>query len=271
MNRVQRFNYEGFDITFDGGKDVLINATEMAKPFGKRPAKWLELPSTQEFLDSLMDIRALNNQEFSSVRLSDTSNNPFVKTIMGSPSNGGGTWMHEDVALEFARWLSPRFAIWCNDRIKELLKYGITGSKEAIMDIIANPSNAIAVLEALQKEREQNDVLHHKAKLQAAELKKQAPKVEYVDNVLLSNNTYTFTQMAKELNMTSALALSNILKENGVIFRQSGQWMLKAKYSGKGLTKTRTHTYRESNGRRGTSSITVWTEKGRAFLHRILN
>ena len=190
---------------------------------------------------------------------------------MGSPSNGGGTWMHEDVALEFARWLSPRFAIWCNDRIKELLKYGITGSKEAIMDIIANPSNAIAILEALQKEREQNDVLHHKAKLQAAELKKQAPKVEYVDNVLLSNNTYTFTQMAKELNMTSALALSNILKENGVIFRQSGQWMLKAKYSGKGLTKTRTHTYRESNGRRGTSSITVWTEKGRAFLHRILN
>lgn len=29
--------------------------------------------------------------------------------------------MHEDVALEFARWLSPRFAIWCNDRVKELI------------------------------------------------------------------------------------------------------------------------------------------------------
>lgn len=29
--------------------------------------------------------------------------------------------MHEDVALEFARWLSPKFAIWCSDRIKELL------------------------------------------------------------------------------------------------------------------------------------------------------
>lgn len=29
--------------------------------------------------------------------------------------------MHEDVALEFARWLSPKFAIWCNRRIKELL------------------------------------------------------------------------------------------------------------------------------------------------------
>lgn len=34
--------------------------------------------------------------------------------------------MHEDVALEFARWLSPMFAIWCNDRIKELLTKGHT-------------------------------------------------------------------------------------------------------------------------------------------------
>ena len=37
-----------------------------------------------------------------------------------------GTWLHEDVALEFARWLDPKFATWCNARIKELLKYGAT-------------------------------------------------------------------------------------------------------------------------------------------------
>ena len=78
MNRVQRFNYEGFEITFNGGDNVLVNATQMARPFNKRPAKWLELPSTQEFLDSLMDIRALNNQEISSVRLPDTSNNKTI-------------------------------------------------------------------------------------------------------------------------------------------------------------------------------------------------
>ena len=181
MNRVQRFNYEGFEITFNGGDNVLVNATQMARPFNKRPAKWLELPSTQEFLDSLMDIRASHNQEFSSVRLSDTSNSPFVKTIMGSPSSGGGTWMHEDVALEFARWLSPTFAIWCNDRIKELLKYGITGSEDAILDIISNPSNAIKLLEALQKERQEKDRLAYQNKLQSKELKISAPKVEYLD------------------------------------------------------------------------------------------
>lgn len=76
--------------------------------------------------------------------------------------------------------------------------------------------------------------------------------------------------MAKELNMTSAKALSSLLKDNDVIFRQSGQWMLKAKYSGKGLTKTRTHTYTESSGKQATNSITVWTEKGRVFLHKTI-
>lgn len=40
--------------------------------------------------------------------------NDLVIVKEGSPQTGGGTWMHEDVALEFARWLSLAFAIWCN-------------------------------------------------------------------------------------------------------------------------------------------------------------
>ena len=34
---------------------MMINATEMAKPFGpnKRPYQWLRLPSTKEYLDKL--------------------------------------------------------------------------------------------------------------------------------------------------------------------------------------------------------------------------
>jgi phage antirepressor YoqD-like protein len=87
----------------------MVNATEMAKPFGKRPSKWLELPSTKDFLKALSDVRK--------------SDITLVYTKKGNFSNDEeqGTWFHEDVALEFARWLSPVFAVWCNDRIKELL------------------------------------------------------------------------------------------------------------------------------------------------------
>lgn len=99
------FNYNGSPITFQMGESTMINATEMAKPFGKRPAKWLELPSTKEFLLSLCEVRK-----------SDITH--LVVTAKGnSTSFQQGTWLHEDVALEFTRWLSPAFAIWCNDRI----------------------------------------------------------------------------------------------------------------------------------------------------------
>lgn len=37
MDKITKFNYNGFDITFNQGREVLINATEMAKPFGKAP------------------------------------------------------------------------------------------------------------------------------------------------------------------------------------------------------------------------------------------
>lgn len=39
----------------------------------------------------------------------------------GNNKMAQGTWMHEDLALIFAQWLSPDFYLWCNRRIKEIL------------------------------------------------------------------------------------------------------------------------------------------------------
>ena len=47
------FSYDNNPITFQIGEAMMVNATEMAKPFGKRPAKWLELPTTKNFLAKL--------------------------------------------------------------------------------------------------------------------------------------------------------------------------------------------------------------------------
>lgn len=89
----------------------MVSATEMAKPFGKEAKDWLKNQSTKDFINELSNVRNLLYAD-------------LVQVKQGSPENGGGTWLHEDVAMEFARWLSPKFAIWCNDRIKELLSTG---------------------------------------------------------------------------------------------------------------------------------------------------
>ena len=264
MNNAQVFQYNGNPVTFQTGDTTMVNATQMAKPFGKKTYKWLELPSTKEFLSALEPLRK-------SERL--------IETL-----NGIGTWMHEDVAIEFARWLSPQFAIWCNDRIKELIKYGITATPQTIDNILADPGNAIKVLTALQAERKKTAQLEDANKCYQSEVKRlcrlkdkqdkqleqQAPKVEYAENVLSSADTYTTTQIAKELGM-SAQKLNATLFHFGIQFFQGGQWFMYAKYQDKGYMKSKTYTYHKKDGRVGTMLASVWTEAGRMFIHSLLN
>lgn len=116
---------------------------------------------------------------------------------------------------------------------------------------------------ALENQRQQETI-----ELQQAEIKKSAPKVEYYDKTLQSVNTQTTTQVAKSLGM-DAHKLNRKLKEAGILYSQSGQWLLKQPYASWGLHSTRTQTYTRSDGSTGTSTYTVWTEKGKRFIHAL--
>lgn len=122
----------------------------------------------------------------------------------------------------------------------------------------------------IERHAKQLEVAQATITSQSEQLKAQAPKVEYTDNVLNSVNTYTSTQMAKELDLRTAEQLHKLLKSYGVMIHQSGQWLLSAKYCGQNYTKTRTHSYTRQDGTQGTNNITVWTERGRWFLHQLM-
>lgn len=121
------------------------------------------------------------------------------------------------------------------------------------------------LIEEQQKQIEQKD---ETIELQEAEIKKAAPKVDYYDKTLQSVNTQTTTQVAKSLGM-DAHKLNRKLKEAGILYNQSGQWLLKQPYASWGLHATRTQTYTRSDGSTGTSTYTVWTEKGKRFIHAL--
>ncbi len=69
----------------------------MAAKFGKLPADWTRLKSTKEFINTLMTARGIHIAS------------DLLKVTNG---DNGGTWMHEDVAIELSRWLSPRAEIF---------------------------------------------------------------------------------------------------------------------------------------------------------------
>ena len=133
-------------------------------------------------------------------------------------------------------------------------------------------ARALKVADAtLKRQAQRVQMLEGRAEVQQEHIRVLEPKAEYTDEVLQSPNTYTFTQMAKELDFRTVAHLTAYLKKKGVIFRQSGRWMTTADHSGKGYTKTHTVAFDHSDGRPDTTVYTVWTEPGRAFLHRICN
>jgi prophage antirepressor-like protein len=143
--------------------------------------------------------------------------------------------------------------------------------------ILSNADDTPELIMARALQVAQDTINRHKQRVQILEgqneyltdeVRQLAPKAEYTDQVLQSTNTYTMTQVAKELGM-SAIALEKKLHDAGIMFKQSGQWMLYSKYQNKDYTKPRTHHYTRNDGTQGTSTITVWTEKGRAFIHHL--
>lgn len=109
-------------------------------------------------------------------------------------------------------------------------------------------------------------------RLEAAQttIEENKPVLNYANEVLDSKTTYTTTKVAAELGM-SAVALNRKLKDMRVHRRHGGQWILLSKYQGKGYTKTKSHTHLGGDGSYKTTTITVWTELGRRFVHELLN
>ena len=96
------------------------------------------------------------------------------------------------------------------------------------------------------------------------------PRADYADHVLDSITCITTTQLAKELDMT-AQQLNRRLCEMRIQYWQSGQYMLYADYARQGFAKSRTRMHNVKDGIVLTETYLVWTERGREFIHRLLN
>ena len=167
-------------------------------------------------------------------------------------------------AVPFRRWVT-------GEVLPSIRKTGAYATPAVLEKAMQDPDFAIGVFQQIKSLRQQNKALEGKNALLEQENKALAPKAEYTDEVLLSDNTYTHTQMAKELNFRSVNVFLQECQRSGILFRQSGTWMLYSKFAGKGYTKTRTAYYTKADDTVGTNTSTVWTEEGRRFLHEKFN
>nr|DAK77298.1 MAG TPA: antirepressor protein [Caudoviricetes sp.] len=218
--------------------------------------KFLEITERfSSWFERMLQYGFIENQDFTSAKSFTLVNNGAQREI-------------DDYALtlDCAKEISM---IQRSKKGKEAREYFIECEKQLRSGKFALPTTYKEALQSLLIEVEAKERLQAQNELQAKELEKQAPKVAYYDEVLTSQSTYNANQIAKELGM-SAVTLNKKLHELKVQYKQGGQWLLYHPHQNKGYTKTVTYTYTDSKGETCTNSSTVWTEKGRAFIHSII-
>ena len=122
----------------------------------------------------------------------------------------------------------------------------------------------------LDDAKQQNNILERQTKLLSSQNAELIPKAKYTDEVLQSTSTFTTSQIGQSIGMSAQL-LNKKLKLAGVQYKQSGQWILTAKYKDGGYATNRVHHYNKKDGTSGTEQILVWTEKGRLLITHLKN
>jgi len=145
--------------------NMSFNLTMMSKPYGreKSPGNWLRTTSAQDYLKVL------------SVTLgSDTAQNQVVTELVEVRQGGiperQGTWAnHYLIAIEYARWLEPKFAI----EVNMLFHDYVTGRIKATQPFLGVPPvmdgtnpyyNYLEVLKALGRSTKSGSVTDRKRK-----------------------------------------------------------------------------------------------------------
>jgi toxin-antitoxin system, toxin component, bro domain protein len=167
---------------------------------------------------------------------------------------------------------AEKFQDWvCGDVLPSIRKTGgyIATTQEDTPELIM--ARALQVAQTtIDKHQQMLEQANERIVLQSEQLKQQAPKVKSYDEYISSEGTFSATQIAKEYGW-GAKTLNNKLREMGVQYKQHGQWLLFAKYSGKGYTKSVPHAFTHADGRVDVRMSTVWTAKGREYIHSLLN
>jgi len=116
---VEQFKLENgiaVEIAFSDDRQFM-RINEIAAKFGKNPNDWMRNNRTREYMDALVD-ELSERWEKSPIGIK-TRADLFI-TKKGGLSQG--TWIHPELVVEFARWVDPKFAAWCDQTIRQILK-----------------------------------------------------------------------------------------------------------------------------------------------------
>jgi KilA-N domain len=111
MSNIITRPYNDFSVSFND--EGWINATDIAEQYGKRLDSWMKSPDTIEYIAALRTF--IGEQGI-------THESWVAETKLVKAVRGRGTWLHPKLAVAFARWIDPRFAVWCDMQMGTIIR-----------------------------------------------------------------------------------------------------------------------------------------------------
>lgn len=137
--QIKTLSFQNFPVSFRA--DGYLNATEIAEHFGKRINNYLRNERTQEYISALIEF--LNIPE--TQNRATAENQLVIVKKGGNDKSAQGTWLHPKLAIDFARWLNPKFAVWCDMQIEKILHQN-SGSLKTTKDDRTGLRQAVTAL-----------------------------------------------------------------------------------------------------------------------------
>ena len=263
MNELVIKEYLGNNIEFKMiGGHVYANANKMAEAFGgsKKLENWKASPNTKKYIGALE--RSLKSSE-----------RDLIIVNQGGKADEQGTWIHEKLILNFARYLNVEFELWCDEQIETLIREGeitLTSKDKLLLNVMKADTEMTRAVAINNYENNYVKPLELDLKIKDQQIAELQPKGTYYDLILQCKEVLSIGVIAKDFGIRSAQEFNKLLHEWGIQFNQSGVWLLYSKYADKGYTQTKTKNYPKSDGTQGVSLHTYWTQKGRLFLYELL-
>ena len=116
---VEQFKLENgiaVEIAFSDDRHFM-RVNEIAAEFNRKPNAWMRNSRTREYMDALLE--DLSERDENPHNAYETRLDLIMVRLEGRSQ---GTWIHPELVLNFAKWVNPRFAVWCEQIIKQILK-----------------------------------------------------------------------------------------------------------------------------------------------------
>lgn len=203
---------------------IYANANKMAEGFGgsQKLYDWKNSSNTKRYIEAL---------EKAYQKISDTK---LIIVNQGGKANEQGTWIHEKLILNFARYLNVEFELWCDEQITTLLREGKVNlnqdrhslEEKLILDVIySNTKEEMALSMKTYRDKIVKPLMVENKKLEN-KVEEQKPHVFFAKSVEGANNSTLVGNMAKLITQSGYKigqnTLFSFLRDNGYLIKRKG-------------------------------------------------